>query len=274
MSKSKKNRPLPRLGPGLFAVDTHCHLDMGAYADCREVIARAEAAGVRYLVSVGIDLPSSRAAVALADEFPGVYATVGIHPHHVVGVDEAVYGERAALAKHPKVKAYGEIGLDYARDYAPHGVQLAHFERQVHLAKELGLPFIIHDREAHGEVMAILRAAAPLPAGGVMHCFSGDLGLADAAMDLGFLISITGVVTFAKAEQLHEVARRVPLGAMLLETDGPYLTPEPFRGKRNEPAYLLYTAERVAQLRGLSLDEVVRQTSANAARLFALEDRP
>jgi TatD DNase family protein len=246
---------------------------MGPYSDCREVVDRAQAAGVRYIVSVGIDLPSSRAAVALADEFPCVYATVGIHPHYVADVDEAVYGELAVLSRHPKVRAYGEIGLDYARDYAPHGVQIAHFERQVQLAKGLGLPLIIHDRDAHEEVMAILRAAAPLPTGGVMHCFSGDVQLAVAAMDLGLMISITGVVTFAKAEQLHEVVRRVPLASLLLETDGPYLTPEPFRGKRNEPAYLLYTAERIAQLRGLSLDEVVRQTSANAVRLFALGER-
>lgn len=273
MSKNKKNRPLPRLRPSLSAVDTHCHLDMGAYEDCREVVARAGDAGVRTILTVGIDLPSSRAAVALADEFPGVYATVGIHPHHVVGVHEEFYDELADLARHPKVKAYGEIGLDFARDYAPHETQIAHFERQVHLAKGLKLPLIIHDRDAHGEVMAILRAAAPFPAGGVMHCFSGDLELAHASMELGFMISITGVVTFAKAEQLHEVARRVPLEALLLETDGPYLTPEPFRGRRNEPAYLLYTADRVAELRGVSVDEVVRQTTANAVRLFTLEER-
>lgn len=272
MSKAKKNLPLPQLDSDVFAVDSHCHLDMSAYDDCRRVVERAETVGVKYILSVGIDLPSSRAAVALAEEFEGVYCSVGIHPHHVVGAEEAQYQELAALARHPKVKAYGEIGLDYARDYAPHELQLSHFERQVALAKELGLPIIVHDREAHAEVMAILKAASPLPEGGVMHCYSGDLGLAAEVIDLGFYLSIPGVVTFAKAEMLHDVARCVSLEALLIETDGPYLAPEPFRGKRNEPAYVLYTAAKIAELRGVSINEVARQTSANAMRLFGLTD--
>lgn len=272
MSKRKKTMPLPQLGPDVFVVDTHCHLDMAAYDDCRQVVERAASAGVTHILTVGIDLASSKAALALAEEFPGVYCAVGIHPHHVVGVEESQYQELADLARHPKVRAYGEIGLDYARDYAPHQVQVRHFERQVALAKELRLPLIIHDREAHAEVMAILQAAAPLPAGGVMHCFSGDLELAAAAIDLGFLLSIPGVVTFSKAETLHAVARSAPLDSLLVETDGPYLTPEPFRGKRNEPAYVLYTAAKIAELRGISLDEVARQTSANAMRLFGLTE--
>jgi TatD DNase family protein len=272
VSKRKKNIPLPQLGPDVFVVDTHCHLDMAAYDDCRQVVERAIAAGVRTILTVGIDLASSKAAVALAEEFPGVYCSVGIHPHHVGGVEEAQHQELAELAGHPKVRAYGEIGLDYAKDYAPHDVQILHFERQVVLAKELGLPLIIHDREAHAEVMAILTAALPLPAGGVMHCFSGDMNLATAAIDLGFYLSIPGVVTFSKAEMLHEVARSAPLASLLIETDGPYLTPEPFRGKRNEPAYVLYTAAHVAALRGISIDEVARQTSTNAIKLFGFED--
>ena len=273
MSKSKKNRLLPHLSPDLFVVDSHCHLDMMDYGDCRQVVERAALAGVKYILSVGIDLESSKAALALADEFPGVYCTVGIHPHHVAGVEEAQYRELTTLARHPKVRAYGEIGLDYARDYAPREVQRRHFERQVALAKELRLPLIIHDREAHADVMAILRAAAPLPAGGVMHCFSGDLELAAAAIELGFLLSIPGVVTFAKAATLHEVVRQVSLSSMLVETDGPYLAPEPWRGKRNEPAYLLHTVAKIAELRGVPVDEVARQTSANAIRLFGLEDK-
>lgn len=274
MSKSKKNIPLPQLAPGVFAVDSHCHLDMKAYDDRRQVVERAKASGVQYILSVGIDLPSSKAALTLAEEFAGVYCAVGIHPHHVVGVEEAEYQELAALARHPKVKAYGEIGLDYARDYAPHDVQISHFERQVALAKELHLPLIIHDREAHADVMTILKAASPLPEGGVMHCYSGDLDLALKAIELGFYLSIPGVVTFNKAEVLHEVARHVPLEALLIETDGPYLAPEPFRGKRNEPAYVLYTAVKIAELRGISVSEVARQTSANAMRLFGMKDNP
>lgn len=274
MSHSKKNIPLPRISPGLFAVDTHCHLDMAEYENCREVVERAYASGVHYILSVGIDLASSIAALALAEEFAGVYCSIGIHPHHVGGLDEHHYREIAALAGHPKVKAYGEIGLDYARDYVSREEQAIHFRRQVELAKDLGLPLVIHDREAHGDVMAILTAAAPLPAGGVMHCFSGDRALAQAAMDLGFSLSIPGVVTFNKAEMLHEVVRSVPLTSLLIETDGPYLTPVPFRGKRNEPAYVLYTAAKIAELRGITLDEVVRQTSINAMKLFDLEERP
>lgn len=262
--------PLPGLAPEVFIVDSHCHLDMADYEDCRQVVARAEAAGVKYIMSVGIDLASSRAAVALAEEYVGVYCSVGIHPHHVVGVEDSQYQEIAALARHPKVKAYGEIGLDYARDYAPHDVQISHFARQVAMAKELGLPLIIHDREAHAEVMAILKAAAPFPAGGVMHCYSGDLQLAAEVIELGFLLSIPGVVTFPKAETMQDVARCVPLESLLVETDGPYLTPDPFRGKRNEPAYVLYTVAKIATLRGISMSEVARQTSANAMRLFGL----
>lgn len=273
MSKRKKNIPLPQLGVDVFVVDTHCHLDMAAYDDCRQVVERSFAAGVRFILTVGIDLASSKAAVALAEEFPGVYCSVGIHPHHVVGVDESQYQELAELARHPKVKAYGEIGLDYARDYAPHDVQMRHFERQVALAKELALPLIIHDREAHADVMAILQAAQPLAAGGVMHCYSGDTELAKAAIDLGFMLSIPGVVTFAKADMMHEVARSAPFESLLIETDGPYLAPEPFRGKRNEPAYVLYAAAKIAGLRGISIDEVASQTSANALRLFGIEDK-
>ena len=273
MSKSKKIRQLPHLSPDLFVVDSHCHLDMADYDDCRQVVERAALAGVKYILSVGIDLESSKAALALADEFPGVYCSVGIHPHHVVGVEEAQYQELTTLARHPKVKAYGEIGLDYARDYSPPEVQRRHFERQVALAKELRLPLIIHDREAHADVLAILRDAAPLPAGGVMHCYSGDLELAAAAIELGFLLSIPGVVTFNKATTLHEVVRQVSLSSMLVETDGPYLAPDPWRGKRNEPSYLLYTVAKIAELRGVSVDEVARQTSANALRLFGLEDK-
>ena len=271
VSKRKEIMPVPQLGPDVFVVDTHCHLDMAAYDDCRQVVERAVSAGVKYILSVGIDVASSKAAVALAEEFPCVYCSVGIHPHHVAGVEEAQYQELVDLARHPKVLAYGEIGLDYARDYAPHEVQICHFERQVALAKELCLPLIIHDREAHAEVMTILKAASPLPAGGVMHCFSGDLTLATAAIDLGFFLSIPGVVTFSKAEMLHEVASSVPLTALLIETDGPYLAPEPFRGKRNEPTYVLYTAAKIAELRGISIDEVASQTSANAMKLFGIK---
>lgn len=270
-SKNKITTPLPQLGDGSFAFDSHCHLDMSAYEDCRAVVARADASGVKYILSVGIDLPSSKAALDLADEFAGVYCSVGIHPHHIADATESDYRQIIELAKHPKVKAYGEIGLDYVRNYAPKDVQITHFQRQVEIAKQLGLPLIIHDREAHSDVMEILASAAPFPAGGVMHCYSGDLELAKSVLALGFYLSITGVVTFSKAETLQEVARSIPLEAMLVETDGPYLAPVPFRGKRNEPAYVLHTIAKIADLRNVTPDEVARQTSANAMKLFAIE---
>jgi len=270
-SKNNTIFPLPKFGHGVFAVDSHCHLDMTDNGDCRALVARAQEAGVKYLLSVGIDLPSSKAAVALADEFPGVFATVGIHPHHVAESTEADYCELAELARHPKVKAYGEIGLDYVRNYAPREVQITHFRRQVTLARELALPLIVHDREAHADVMEILTAAGPFPAGGVMHCYSGDVALARRVVDLGLHLSIPGVVTFAKADVIQEVARSIPLSSLLVETDAPYLAPVPYRGKRNEPAYVLYTIAKIAELRGVTCDEVARQTSANAINLFRLE---
>lgn len=270
-SKKSKAFPLPQLGSGSFAVDSHCHLDMTDYDDCPAVVARAHAVGVRYILSVGIDLPSSKAALALASEHPGVYATVGIHPHHVAEARESDYRELVELAKHPKVKAYGEIGLDYVRNYASKEVQISHYRRQVALAKELALPLIIHDREAHADVMEVLTEASPFPAGGVMHCYSGDRELAKAVMSLGFFLSIPGVVTFAKADILQSVAREIPLESLLVETDAPYLAPVPYRGKRNEPAYVLHTIAKIAALRGIAPDEVARQTTANAVTLFKLE---
>lgn len=272
-SKKTKTLPLPQLGGGVFAVDSHCHLDMAAYDDCSAVVARAEAAGVKYILSVGIDLPSSKAALDLANEFSGVYCSVGVHPHHVMDTNDSDYRELVELARHPKVKAYGEIGLDYVRNYAPKDVQISHFQRQVNLAKELSLPLIIHDREAHGDVMEILSGAGPFPAGGVMHCYSGDMELAKAVLDLGFYLSIPGVVTFTKAEILQDVARSIPLGALLVETDGPYLAPVPYRGKRNEPTYVLHTIAKIAELRGIPTEEVARRTSENAMTLFNIEPR-
>lgn len=270
-SKNKKIIPLSQLKGGSFAFDSHCHLDMPEYQDCHTVVTRAEAAGVKYILSVGIDLPSSKAALAVANKFSGVYCSVGIHPHHVAEASPADYREIMELAKHPKIKAYGEIGLDYVRNYAPRDVQIKHFQHQLELAKELALPLIIHDREAHADIMEILVDAGPFPAGGVMHCYSGDLSLAKTVLELGFYLSITGVVTFAKAEILQEVARIIPLESMLVETDGPYLTPVPYRGKRNEPAYVLHTIEKIANLRGITPEEVAMQTSTNAIRLFQLE---
>lgn len=270
----KKEILLPVPGHGAELIDTHCHLDMSAYeADCEAVLGRAREAGVTRIISVGIDLASSAKAIALAEHYQGVYATVGVHPHNVAELSEGDYAELRVLCRHPKVVAYGEIGLDYVKNYAPVSVQKEHFARQVVLAKELHLPLVIHDREAHEEIMEMLEGAAPFPAGGVMHCFSGDVTFARRVLALGFYISIPGVVTFAKAEMLQEAVREIPLGSLLLETDGPFLAPVPQRGKRNEPRLLLYTAQKVAELKGLSLEEVAGQTTMNAAQLFGLDGR-
>jgi TatD DNase family protein len=271
---SKKEIPLPVISSGTVLIDTHCHLDMSAYqGDLEALLFRAGEAGVTRIISVGIDLPSSRRAIALAERHEGIYATVGVHPHNVAELSEADYAELQALCRHPKVVAYGEIGLDYVKNYAPVSLQKEHFGRQVALAGKLRLPLVVHDREAHEEIMEMLEAAGPFPAGGVMHCFSGDAVFARRVLDLGFHISIPGVVTFAKAEMLQEAVREIPLSSLLLETDGPFLAPVPRRGRRNEPALLLYTAQKVAELKGLSLDEVALQTTMNAVRLFGLEGR-
>ena len=270
----KKEIPLPVLGHGAKLIDTHCHLDMSAYAaDFEAVLSRAPAAGGSRIISVGIDLASSRRAIGLAEQHAGIYATVGVHPHNVAELGAGDYAELRGLCAHPKVVAYGEIGLDYVKNYAPVALQKEHFIRQVALAKELQLPLVVHDREAHEDIMEILEGAGPFPAGGVMHCFSGDGVFARRVLALGFHISIPGVVTFAKAEMLQEAVREIPLASLILETDGPFLAPVPYRGKRNEPRLLLFTAQKVAELKGISLEEVARQTTINAVQLFALEGR-
>lgn len=273
MSK-KKNIELPSLAPGLSVVDTHCHLDMEAYdIDREEVIAEARVAGVGKIISIGIDLKSSQRAVKLAERHQNIFATVGVHPHNVAETQESHYEKIMALAGHPKVVAYGEIGLDYAKKYAPENQQRDHFQRQVKMAKELNLPLVIHDREAHDEIMALLKESAPFPAGGVMHCFSGDRELADKVLALGFYISIPGVVTFNKADSLKEVVIHAPISSLLLETDAPYLAPVPRRGKRNLPAYVLHTAQKIAELKEIPLAEVARQTTKNAEKLFRFNSR-
>ncbi len=267
----KKRTPLPALSPGYGLIDSHCHLDMENGQDAiDDIIDSAEQCRVHTIITIGIDLASSQRAVALAHTYPGVYASVGIHPHSAEEGDDAVYQQLKELATTNKVVAYGEIGLDYAKQYAPVERQRVEFSRQLELAKELELPVIIHDREAHQDTVEIIREQGSLLAGGVMHCFSGDMAFARQVLNLGLYISIPGIVTFKNALELQKVAQEIPLDRMLLETDGPFLTPAPFRGKRNRPEYILYTAAMVAELRGISIDEVARQTSRNTQQLFSL----
>jgi TatD DNase family protein len=272
MTRKKKNIKLPELTDGHVIVDSHCHLDFPDYEeDQKDVINRAVTAGVTRMITIGIDYQTSEAAVALAAKYENVFAAIGIHPHHAAEMSDTDLTSMVKLAQKNKVVAYGEIGIDKVKNYAPLEIQKEKFSRQVDLARELNLPLIIHDREAHEEILAILQQAAPFPARGVIHCFSGNNEIASQFMKLGFYISIPGVVTFNKAEDLQDVARRIPLDSLLVETDAPFLSPVPRRGRRNEPAYVLYTAQKVAGLKGISLNEVASATTANVIKLFHLK---
>ena len=267
----KKRPAAPVLAPESKLIDSHCHLDMDAYReDLAGIIAAATQCGVSRIITIGIDLASSRKAVELSDRYPGVFAAVGIHPHSARDSSTEVYHELKTLAADRKVVGYGEIGLDYAKQYAPVDIQQQTFSRQLALARELHLPVIIHDREAHQDTLALLRENGPFPAGGVMHCFSGDTSFARQVLEIGFYISIPGIVTFKNAKDLQEVVQEIPLERMLLETDGPFLAPVPWRGTTNRPDYLLYTAGRVAELKNISIDEVALQTRLNTEKLFSL----
>ncbi len=254
-------------------IDTHAHLDFSEFdADRQEVLARAQETGVEIIVNAGAGLEASQAGVALAECYSQVYAAVGIHPHEAKTLNDGVLAELRALAQHPKVVAIGEIGLDYYRDLSPRPVQRQAFQQQLTLAREAGKPIIVHDREAHQDVMDILRqwvqeGHQPV---GVMHCFSGDLAMARRAIEMGFYISIAGPVTFTNARRLPELVRALPLERLVIETDCPYLTPHPHRGKRNEPAYVRLVAEAIAQIKGIPLEQVARTTTANAQALFGL----
>lgn len=265
--------PFPALMEEASLVDTHCHLDMDEYAaDLDDVLDRAHQRKVDRIITIGIDFESSKKAVALARKYRGVSASVGVHPHNLPAATEDVYADILGLARENRdvVVGYGEIGLDYVRKYHPPELQRRHFRLQLDMVRAAALPVIIHDREAHDDILRILDDSGPLPAGGVMHCFSGDYRFASTLIDRGLHISIPGVITFKNAASLQEVVRKVPLASLLLETDGPFLAPHPWRGKRNEPSYVLYTAARVAELRGISLPSLARATSENAAALFSL----
>ncbi len=255
-------------------VDTHTHLDMPQFSiDRKATIERAHAAGVAWMIDVGADLPSSRRAVALAQQEPTLWAAVGVHPHDAETVTAAALAELRTLAAQPRVVAIGEIGLDYYRDLAPRPAQRAAFAAQLALAQELGLPVIIHNRDAHEDTLALLREALGGRLGalsGVMHCFSGGPELAQQVLDLGLYLGLDGPLTYPNARALPEVARLAPLERLLIETDCPYLAPQGHRGQRNEPAYVRLVAERLAELRGLTLAEVSRATTTNAGALFGV----
>jgi TatD DNase family protein len=254
-------------------IDTHCHLEMKQFDEDRSaVIARARAAGVECMITISSDLMGCEGAVALAEQYDFIYATVGLHPHDAKDLSDAAFERIKELSGSKKVVAIGEMGLDYYYDHSPRDVQQEVFARQLAFAKERDLPVIVHSRDAQEDTLRIIEESGVRK--GVMHCFSGDVAMAKQAIALGFHISLAGPVTFKNAASLKEVAKMVPDDLLLIETDAPYLTPEPFRGKRNEPAFLLYTAQHIADLRGVAREDIDRLTTLNAQRLFGIGELP
>jgi TatD DNase family protein len=253
-------------------IDTHAHLDMEPFNEDRaSVLERAVKGGVTHIITIGIDLDSSRSALELSREYDFIYASVGYHPHNAHGCSPASLDKLARMASEPKIVAWGEIGLDFYRRYSPPEDQSKLFLSQLEIANDIDMPVIIHDREAHEEVFSILKKMGKGERKGIIHCFSGDIELALALIELGYFISIPGTVTYKKASVVKEVASSIPLECMLIETDAPFLAPVPKRGKRNEPLFVTYTAKEIARLRNIDFQELARQTSENAKDIFGLE---
>lgn len=251
-------------------VDSHAHLDFKNFNRDRDaVIQRAVDYGLKLVVNVGFNMPSSREAVALAEKYPLVYAAVGVHPHDAANVPDNYLAEMQEMARHPKVVAFGEMGLDYYRDRSPRWQQWAVFSQQLRLAREVNLPVVIHSRDAHPETLALLEEEGLPAAGGVMHCFSGDLALAEKVIAMGLYVSIAGPVTYPRNHALKQVAASIPEEWLLVETDAPFLPPGPWRGKRNEPAYTTFIVEKIAELRGTTAEKIGQACLENARRLFS-----
>lgn len=250
--------------------DTHCHLELIEGEPVDDVVARAREAGVTTLVTVGVDLASSAECVRTAGAYDGVYAAVGIHPHNAIEATDHVLSRLAVVAEHPRVVAIGETGLDYVRDHSPRIRQEESFREHIRLAKELDKALVVHDRDAHDDVVALLDEERA-PARTVFHCFSGDVKLVDVCAERGWYISFAGNVTFTNAPQLREAAAAAPPELIVTETDSPYLSPHPYRGRPNEPARVAITVAQLAALHGMEAEEMGRVTSENARRLFSLE---
>ena len=254
-------------------VDSHCHLDFPDFGTEREaIVARARSAGVETMLTIGTRLDEFATVRAIAEAHNEIWCSVGVHPHEAKDYAALAPQQLVALAAHPKVVGIGETGLDFHYDLSPRDIQERLFRTHIAASRETGLPLIIHAREADGEVAGILDEERPPP--GVMHCFSSGRPLAEAALALGFYISISGIVTFRNAEELRAIVRDLPLDRLLVETDAPYLAPAPYRGKRNEPAYVAATAAAVAELKGIELQHLAATTSANFFRLFGKASAP
>jgi TatD DNase family protein len=256
-------------------IDSHAHIEGSEFdADLEAVIQRALDAGVEKIVCVGdgeVAADSHAAAFRIAEEHPFIYTTVGVHPHEARLLDDELYAKLQDLSQHPKVIAWGEIGLDYHYDNSPREAQREAFKRQLRMARERQLPISIHTREAEADTLAILDEEwKDSGLAGVIHCFTGTWAFGEAAVERGFLISFSGVVTFKKAEDLRHTARRLPIEKLLIETDSPFLAPVPYRGRRNEPAYVVETARAIAEVRETTVEEIGRATSENFTRLFKI----
>ncbi|MEK5521023.1 hydrolase TatD [Heyndrickxia sporothermodurans] len=252
--------------------DTHVHLNDSQYAeDLEVVIQNAKEAGVSNMVVVGFDRPTITKAMELVETYEFLYASVGWHPVDAIDMTEQDLAWIEQLAKHPKVVALGEMGLDYHWDKSPKDIQKDVFRKQIRLAKKVKLPIIIHNREATQDIVDILKEEDAKEVGGIMHCFSGSTEVAKECIDMNFFISLGGPVTFKNAKKPKEVASEIPLSHLLIETDCPYLAPHPYRGKRNEPAYVKLVAEQIAMIKGIPLEEVAEITNRNAKRLFGID---
>ena len=252
-------------------IDSHAHLDLPEFnKDREEVIRRAQDSGIEKIITIGIGINECRKALQIAEAYPFIYAALGMHPHNATSLDLQALDFIEKSSKNKKVVALGEMGLDFYRNLSPRQDQLRCFRAQLDLALSLKLPVIIHDRDAHDETITLLREEKAGQHGGVLHCFSGDVKMAFACIAMGFYISIPGTVTFTNARTLREVVEKVPLEHLLIETDCPFLTPVPFRGKRNEPAHVKLVAEKIAELKKVPLEDVARSTVQNTINLFRL----
>jgi TatD DNase family protein len=254
-------------------IDTHAHLDEDAFSgDIERCLVRAQEAGVMRVITIGTTLASTRKAIELAEKYSQVFATVGIHPNYAATAGEDDWPEILKLAAHPRVVGVGETGLDRYWDHSPIELQLDYFHRHLNLARSLKKPFIVHCRDADADVLDVLKAefAANGPLHGVMHCFSGSREMAEECLRFGMDLSFAGPITFKKNADLRDTAAAVPLERVMVETDAPYLAPTPHRGKRNESAWVKFTAQQLAEARGIPLEELAAATTANATRVFNL----
>ncbi len=252
-------------------IDSHAHLEMPEFKkDLEAVIQRAKESGVEYIFTVGTEKRDWKKALEIANSHTSIYAILGVHPHNAKEIDDETYPMLKELCRGGKVRALGEIGLDFFRNLSPRDIQLKRFQEQIGLAKELGFPIVVHDREAHQETLEIMKSGKAEECGGIIHCFSGNYKMAKVCIDMGFYISIPGSITFKSAEGFREIVKKIPLESLLVETDAPFLTPEPFRGKRNEPSYVRYTAQKVAEIKKVSLEKVAEVTTKNALRVYKL----